>query len=235
MSRLLEWLDHRKDVVGLETWKDLAEYSGVSLQVLDEVRASQTLSYINRSERRCLAAALRVSLRKLEQLSDGTIDWIEDSYVYDVDTRRRPSADREECDAVFSMLKDVQPGDRGTPVVGHITRSGRAEADEEWQEDWGKRLPARFGRGQGIYAMEVEGMDRCVVFRNVAPWEFRTGQAAIYCWNGWEAVGWFGEVNMGVETAAITTLDGKRQELSASTVVRIGKKIANWDGEPSVN
>ncbi len=68
MSRLIQWLDHRREVVGLENWKDLAELYGVSLQTLSDVQTYHTLNMVNRSERRLLAGALRVSLRKLEQL-----------------------------------------------------------------------------------------------------------------------------------------------------------------------
>jgi hypothetical protein len=78
MSRLVEWLDHRRDVVGFENWKDLSEFSDLSLHTLREVQADGSVEFLTRSDRRALAGALRVSLRRLEQLDDGTIDWIED-------------------------------------------------------------------------------------------------------------------------------------------------------------
>ena len=68
MSRLIQWLDHRMEVVGLDRLKELAEWSGVPLHTLRRLRACQILDTLGRSERRMLAAALRVSLRKLEQL-----------------------------------------------------------------------------------------------------------------------------------------------------------------------
>ena len=86
MSRLIEWLDHRRDVVGFETWKDLSEFSGLSLHTLDEVQLEGSVEFLNRSDRRTLAGALRVSLRRLEQLDDATINWIEDDYFYDANS-----------------------------------------------------------------------------------------------------------------------------------------------------
>ena len=39
-----------------------------------------------------------------------------------------------------------------------------------------------------LSALEFEGRSESIVLRNIAPWgSFAEGQAAIYCWNGWEA------------------------------------------------
>ena len=74
MSKLTQWLDHRMEVVGLNRWKDLSEYSGVPHQTIRDMNTCGSLNVLSRSERRLLAATLRVSLRKLEQLDDGRID-----------------------------------------------------------------------------------------------------------------------------------------------------------------
>lgn len=78
MSKLTQWLDHRMEVVGLNRWKDLSDYSGVSDQTIQEMNTCGSLDVLSRSERRSLAATLRVALRRLEQLDGGQIDWIED-------------------------------------------------------------------------------------------------------------------------------------------------------------
>jgi len=230
MSKLVQWLDHRREVVGFEKWKDLAEFSGLSLQAIHDAQAYHTLNMLNRSERRLLAGALRVSLRKLEQLNDGAINWIEDTYVFDPETRGRALPCQDD-DPAYWMPKETRPEDRGTPLLGRIKPSGQAEADEDWQDEWGRRLPARFGRGYDIYALELEGVGQSIVFRNIPPWEFREGSAAVYCWNGWEARGLFGRVQLAALKAAVVTPDGQRHELDAANVVRIGKIIGRWPGE----
>src|SRR5689334_16517746 len=96
MSKLAQWLDHRMEVVGIDRWRDLSDLSGVPLQSLRDMRAYGSVDMLSRSERRLLAATLRVSLRKLEQLNDGQIDWIEDSYVYDAIARGRPLPGKED-------------------------------------------------------------------------------------------------------------------------------------------
>lgn len=230
MSRLVHWLDHRMEVVGLNRLKDLAELSGVSLQTLCDVQAYETLDMLSRSERRKLAMALRVSLRKLEQLNDGKIDWIDDVHVYDAGTPHRPPPNRED-DPTYWAPREMEPEERGTPLIGRVRATGEAEPDEDWHEEWGRHIPKRFGKGRDIYALELEEMCRSVVLRNIAPWEFREGNAAVYCWNGWEGKGWFGRVYLQPAKARVVTPDGQRHDLDMLNVVRIGKFVARWPNE----
>jgi len=215
------------EVVGLDRLKDLAEYANVSLQTLRDLRAYGTLQMLNRSERRLLAAALRVSLRRLEQLDEGEIDWIEDAHVYDAGTPNRPPANRED-DPTYWAPRAMEPEDRGTPLIGRVRPSGEAEPDEDWHEEWGRHIPQRFGKGRDVYALELEGVGRSIVLRNIPPWEFREGQAAVYCWNGWEGRGWFGRVYLQPAKARVVTPDGQRHDLDVLNVVRIGKLIGRW-------
>ena len=227
MSRLVQWLDHRMEVVGLDRLKDLAEYSSVSIQTLRDLRAYGTLQILNRSERRLLAAALRVSLRKLEQFDEGELDWIEDNYVYDaIDPGRRLAA--QDDDPAWWIPQETPQEERGTPLIGLVRPTGEAEPDEDWQEEWGKRLPCRFGRGTDVYALQLPCAEQCIVLRNIAAWEFREGQAAVYCWNGWEGKGWFGRVYLQPSKARVVTPDGLRHDLDVLNVVRIGKLIGRW-------
>lgn len=229
MSRLVQWLDHRMEVVGLDRLKDLSQLSGVSLQTLRDLRAYGTLQMLNRSERRLLAGALRVSLRKLEQLGAGGLDWIEDAHVYDAGAPSRPPPTQED-DPAYWMPRETEPQERGTPLIGRVRAGGEAEPDEDWQEEWGRHIPKRFGKGRDIYALELECADECVVLRNIPAWEFREGQAAVYCWNGWEAQGWFGRVYLQPSKARVVTPDGQRHDLDVLNVVRIGKLVGRWPG-----
>lgn len=47
--------------------------------------------------------------------------------------------------------------------------------------------------------------------------------AAVYCWNGFEARGWFGRVRLIHMRAEVVTADGQRQSLDPADIVRIGK------------
>lgn len=227
MSKLIEWLDHRMDVVGIESWKDLSLYSDVCVEALASVKALGKLEALCRSERRLLAGTLRVSLGKLELLSESKIDWIEDRHFYDAGVRNRPLPWQEE-DPRYWMPKETHPEERGTPLLGRIKSSGEAEADEDWEEAWGRRLPARFGKGYDIYALELAEKDQCIVFRNIPPWEFGEGMAAVYCWNGYEARGWFGRVRLVHMRAEVVIADGQRRELDPADIVRIGKVVGRW-------
>jgi len=233
MSRLTKWLDHRMEVVGIERLKDLAEYSGVLLQTLRDVYAYGSLGMLSRSERRWLAAALRVCVRRLEQLNDGAIDWIEDSYMYDACERGRPLPKQDGNDPTCWAPLAPKSEDCGTPLIGRIRPSGKAEPDEDWHEEWGRRIPKRFGGGRGAYALELEGSDQSIVFCSVPAWELREGEAAVYCWNGCEAEGWYGRVSLQPSRARVVTPDGQRHDLDVLTVVRIGKLIGRWPPPPN--
>jgi hypothetical protein len=227
MSKLTQWLDHRMEVVGVEKWKGLSEYSGVPQEAIRDMNTCGSLLMLSRSERRLLAATLRVSLRRLEQLDDGHIDWIEDSHVYDAGVQGRPSP-AQENDPGYWMPKETKPEDRGTPVIGNIRSSGKAEPDDDWQEEWGRCIPKRYGKGKDIYAMELARSGQSIVFRNIPPWEFQGGEAAVYCWNGWEAEGWFGRPYLKPTRARIITADGEQHVLDPVNIVRIGKAIGKW-------
>ena len=55
MSKLTQWLDHRMEVVGLNRWKDLSEYSGVPHETIREMNTCGSLLVLSRSDRRSLA------------------------------------------------------------------------------------------------------------------------------------------------------------------------------------
>jgi hypothetical protein len=189
-----------------------------------------SLLVLGRSDRRSLAAALRVSLRKLEQLDAGSIDWIEDKHIYDVGTIGRPTP-WQDSDPAYWVPKESKPEDRGTPLIGRIRASGKAEPDEDWQQEWGRHIPRRFGKGHDIYGLELEATGQSVVLRNIPFWEFREGMAAVYCWNGWEAEGWFGRVYLQADKARVITADGIRHDLDLLNVVRIGKVVGRWPSD----
>jgi hypothetical protein len=194
------------------------------------MREQNSMDPLNRSARYVLAVTLRASLGKLERLDRGDIDWIEVAHVVDPGFRGRPLP-WQDIDPAYWRPKETPPEDRGTPLLGRITLNGKAEADEDWQEEWGRRLPARFGKGYDIYALEFEGAGQSLVFHNIPPWEFRGGQAAVYCWNGWDTQGWFGHLHLASLEAVVVTPDGQRHELDPVNIVRIGKIIGRWPAE----
>jgi hypothetical protein len=226
MSKLIEWLDHRTEVMGFDR-KDLSDCSGVPDRTIQDVYICGTLEPLNRSERRLLAANLRVSLRKLEQLDDGQIGWIDDKHFYDAGAQGRPLPWQED-DPTYWAPKETKPEDRGTPVIGSIRSNGQAEPDDDWQEEWGQHIPQRFGKGLDIYALSLDRSGQCAVFRNIPPWEFSEGKATVYCWNGWDAQGWFGQVYLEPSHARVVTEDGAQHDLDVVNVVRIGKLVGRW-------
>ncbi len=230
MSRFIEWLDHRMDVVGIENGKELSELTGITRATLREIRDIGALDIFNRTQRRVLAAALRVRLGKLELLNAGRIDWIDDDDIWQVESVSRPLPWQED-DPAYWAPREIEPQDRGTPLIGRIRLAGQAEPDEDWHQEWGRHIPKRFGKGHSIYALEFDSTGASVVFRQVQPWEFVEGKAVVYCWNGFEGQGWFGKVCLQPFKPYVLTPDGQRHELDLSNITRLGKVIGRWPEE----
>jgi hypothetical protein len=83
-------------------------------------------------------------------------------------------------------------------------------------------------KDEAMLLLELEQSGQSVVLRNIPVWEFREGVAAVYCWTGWEAEGWFGRVYVAPSKARVVTADGARHDLDLLSVVRIGKVVARW-------
>jgi len=161
------------------------------------------------------------------QTGTGRIDWIEDKHVYDAGVPGRP-APWQETDPVYWVPKEVKRADRRTPLIGRIRSGGKVEPDEDWQEEWGRHIPQRYGKGHDIYGLELDQTGQSVVLRYIPVWEFQEGMAAVYCWNGWEAEGWFGRVYLQATEARVVTPNGEKHDLDLATVVRIGKLVGRW-------
>jgi hypothetical protein len=85
-----------------------------------------------------------------------------------------------------------------------------------------------------LYGLELEQSGQAVALRNIPVWEFREGMAAVYCWNGCEAEGWFGRVYLQSSNPRVVTADGARHDLDLVSVVRIGKVVGKWPGLSSL-
>jgi hypothetical protein len=58
MSKLTQWLDHRMEVVGLNRWKDLSEYSGICHQTIRDMNTCGSLLVL----RSCPKTSFRLAI-----------------------------------------------------------------------------------------------------------------------------------------------------------------------------
>src|SRR5947209_188281 len=86
MAALSDWLLHRQQVLGLDSSESLSDASGISAATLDAIVARGTLAGVGRSLRGALARALKVTVRDLEALDEGLVEWIADGRVIDLDS-----------------------------------------------------------------------------------------------------------------------------------------------------
>src|SRR4051794_29366804 len=117
MARLTEWLRHRQDLLGMASAEDLAEAAAISPGTITTILQTGTLRHVGRSARSWLARALKVTVRDLEALASGRIDWIDDSRMVDFD-RLAPAPLRIARESIADNLHPIpcRP-EVGIPIV----------------------------------------------------------------------------------------------------------------------
>jgi hypothetical protein len=182
MGRLEEWLSHRARIVGL-SWPDgVAAASDVAPETLHSIESTGTLRPLGRSTRAYVARTLRVSVRELEALAAGRIQWIADERVVDLD-RLSPNAVRP--------LRPRAPKpfacqlSHGVPILGRVLGTGRVEHEDEWTAEDGRRLPVRYTGVPDAFALELTAdtlphcAGTCLAFQVLPPGELCDGELAL--------------------------------------------------------
>ena len=141
--------------------------------------AIEWLAGASRSARAYLARALKVSVRELEALAAGRIQWINDERRVDFDrlcaTKKRPSHDKiptaKSCDAT-----------KGIPILGRVLESGTVEHFDYWTPEEGRRVPVRYPGLPDVFSLELTCdvppfmKGQCLVFQPILPGEIRDGE-----------------------------------------------------------
>src|SRR6185437_6552317 len=84
-STFQKWLAHRAGSIGLSWPQGVADAAGVSAALLNSIGDTGNLRNIGRGARGYLARALQISVRELEALADGEIQWIDDGRIVAID------------------------------------------------------------------------------------------------------------------------------------------------------
>lgn len=234
VADLIEWVEHRVRYLEIETENRLAELAGLEADTVADFLAIGTLDVMQWSERRSLAAALRVPLKKLYRLESGEVDWIGDDELYDAGAGYKPApgATTTPVDEAWwreaGVLEAPKPA---TPVVGTIRSDGTVNIDEAWSDEFGKKIPVKFAPGQ-TFALDQSGSGQSVVFRMAQTYELRVGEhAAVWVCKAddFEGFGYYGRVQ--------TTGDGRIRmrfgdatvlEFESADIRRVAKIIGRW-------
>ncbi|HWE03510.1 MAG TPA: hypothetical protein VG326_13985 [Tepidisphaeraceae bacterium] len=177
-----DWLSHRAALLSLSWPQGVADASGVSAAMLMMIRETQTLRGLGRSARGYLARSLKVSLRELEALAAGEIDWIADDRVLDIDRVSPHSIRPIDLGRALAVASSAR---QGVPILGRILETGMIEHFEAWATEDGPRIAIRYPGVPDAFALELAGDLRpyvrgeCLVFQTVPPGELADGEPAL--------------------------------------------------------
>ena len=144
-----------------------------------------------------------------------------------MDVRGRPLPWQDD-DPAYWLPKETPPEDRGTPLLGRITLGGKAETNEDWQEEWGRRLPRASARAMIFTLWNVKARGNPSSFATFHLGNFGKEKRPSIAGMTGKRAGWFGRLSLLPSKAVIVTLDGQRHELDLGNIMRIGKIIGRW-------
>jgi hypothetical protein len=230
---LLDWITHRMDLVGIGGVRELAERTGIELETCATLVEVGDMATLNWSQARAIAAALRVPIKAMRNLDDGTERWIEDDVVYDPDGHfRPPPVDDPEWHRVVEEREER----RGTPVILR-RRDGSTvlDVDDGWHPDYGAMIPAVIAPGRDICALELRPGGPWAIVLLVAPFEIRDDRAMVIFWMRDEFDGRcvFGDVRTGADKTTVKYPDCPDEMVDNERVVRAGRIVKLYpDDDP---
>jgi len=187
-SHFVSWLIHRQALLGMEGADALADSAGVSNAVIEKMLGTGSLRGIGRSARSALARSLRITVRELESIASGEIEWINDAQQVDWDRHTPDSmrAVRPASQALSYEARWCKPA-HGVPVVGSLVEGGLARFYESNPSDAAERLPVRYSGAPDAFALmatcpiQPYPVGAALVFRGLPPGQLESGQMALIC------------------------------------------------------
>jgi len=241
MRDLTDWIHHRMGLLEIADPAALAEHADLTEETITRVFESSQFESLQQSQRRRLAWALQVNLKKLNALADGQVEWIDDADRYlpfssDPVTSESDGARAEGIPELSTAVGSFEPP-QGTPVLGWVCCDGRIESDECWDEQWGKRLADGQPQRRDTYALEAGG--QFLVVRNANPWEAGAGAlVAVYLFDDADGTAWFGRLTRRTpdEWALLPGLPGQANDaglimIDPQRVQRIGRLVRKWPAD----
>jgi hypothetical protein len=183
-NKLSQWIIHREALLGIGSHDTLAEICGVARSAIGAIIERDSLAQVGRSVRAYLARGLEITVRDLEALAEGKIDWIADGHRIDA-ARLTPSALRTDPRAAaLAPAPHASPLGQGVPILGRIDADGRVEFLEDWSSEALARLPVRFRGSPDAFALRTTSLADyprgvTLVFRGAPPGQLPDRQPAL--------------------------------------------------------
>jgi len=241
MRDLTDWIHHRMGLLEIADPAALAEHADLAEETVARVFESRQFESLQQSQRRRLAWALQVNLKKLNALADGQVEWIDDADRY-LPFNLDPAGEQSDGPGAHNerspttAVGSLEPP-QGTPVLGWVCQDGRIESDECWDEQWGKRLADGQPQRRDTYALEAGG--QYLVVRNANPWEAGAGaMVAVYLFDDADGTAYFGRLARRTpgNWALLPGLPGKASDadliiIEPERVQRIGRLVRKWPAD----
>lgn len=181
-DRLAEWMNRRANLLGL-SWPDgVADACGLAPGALRIIGVSPGLRGVSRSARGYVARALKVSLRDLESLAAGGIDWIPDNRIVDYE---RLAMSASKPPPIGQPAPHSCPLHLGVPILGVISAGGIARQWTDASAEDVPRLPCRYLGFPDAFALSLcadfpgDGPEANLVFIAIPPGELIDGETAL--------------------------------------------------------
>jgi hypothetical protein len=243
MTHMARWMQHRMSLLEIAGAPALAEQADLAVETVARVLESDQFESLQLSQRRRLAWALQVNLKKLNALAEGQVEWIDDTDRYLPFSFDPAGDDADNSHPATGPAPSPAAGDpfeapQGTPVLGRVDSDGRIESDECWDEQWGPRLPDGRPQRRDTYALAFQG--QFLVVRNAKPWEARAGATvAVYLRDDADGAAYFGRLSRCTpgKWALLPGLAGHMCDegliaIDPQRVQRIGRLLSKWPVGP---
>ena len=211
-----QWITHRTDAVGWESFRHVARFAGLSTEDCEALEDLDDFEVIRSPrKRRALALALCATVKDLYAIDIGTV---EDVPMNNRQMRTLAAVcPARGVDAEVSAFDEDWPPKPppSTPVLGELSRSGEFEPGDH------EPLPVVFGMTGTIFALRVAPGDTWRVYRMTGRDNWREGEdCAVYVADDYDGRGYAGRVHIVESRIELQLRDNSRIPIDRDRVVR---------------
>ncbi|HTW95130.1 MAG TPA: hypothetical protein VMD30_10070 [Tepidisphaeraceae bacterium] len=229
MAGFYQWIGHRKELVGFQSWIGFCRAAGIHRSRISLLQAGTSgREVFGEYELRRIADLLHASYRRMRELADGQVDWIDDAHwVGEAQPARVPP-----------WRRGISGGDaKRTAAIGRILPSGLIELEENWNAEFGPWISARVGSGRGTFALKLMPFDpdypleRWMIFRLVRRDMLPDRQdVALFTFDGIAGRGLFGRLNVVGDSIVLRLQDARRQvmEIPRGQIMQLARVVGHF-------
>ena len=227
MAGFYQWIGHRKELVGFQSWIGFCRAAGIHRSRISLLQSGALgRDIFAEHELRRIALLLHAPFKRTLALAHGQVDWIEDNHWVGQSQPAR------------LQRRGTSGGDpKRTAAIGRILPSGSIELEENWNAEFGPWIPARVGSGRGTFALRLmpfdpdHALDRWMIFRLVRRDVLPDQQdVAMFTFDGITGRGLFGRLNVVGDAIVLRLQDARRQvmEIPRGQIMQLARVVEHF-------